>query len=279
MPTKTKIIKSAAPKQLISQNQKIPRIIWQTFKTDTVPQEMYRAAMSWIEYNPEYEYRFYDDQKCIALIKEHFDQKILEAYYQIEPGAFRADLWRYCALYTYGGVYADIDTVCKNPLSRLIKEEDEFISPFEVCLDYGIFNAFICTTSRHPFMKKVIDRAVEQILVSRSTKMFSIVGPGGLGISVNLELGRDEQYSIKPGRYSVNNFDFRILDRVHPKKIEDRKVINEDSVVLLNKYPEYFNNLESLAVPHWWRGTKYQEDIFFKIQRRISRLIKSFNKK
>ncbi len=42
---KTQIITSVSPKQLASQNQKIPRIISQTFKTATVPQEMFRALL------------------------------------------------------------------------------------------------------------------------------------------------------------------------------------------------------------------------------------------
>jgi hypothetical protein len=262
MSTKTKIIKSVAPKQLISQNQKIPRIIWQTFKTDTVPQEMYRAAMSWLEYNPEYEYRFFEDENCISFIKEHFDAKVLEAYYRIEPGAFRADLWRYCALYIYGGVYADIDTVCQSPLSKLIQEDDEFISPCATTSDYAIFNAFICTIPQHPFLKRTIERAADLILSNNPTKMFLIVGPSGLGISTNLELGRDEEHSFKPGKYQINNFNFHILDRIHTKEVKERKVINGDLTVFLPKYQEYLDNLEALGVPHWHRGSNYNQNLF-----------------
>jgi mannosyltransferase OCH1-like enzyme len=40
----------------------IPRVIVQTMKSPLVPTSMLRAVRSWIEQNPEYDYRFFDDR-------------------------------------------------------------------------------------------------------------------------------------------------------------------------------------------------------------------------
>ena len=64
------------PKFLSARNsseyeQKIPKIIWQTMKTNQVPLFMKNYADSWIELNPEYEYRFYDDNDIIDVFLQY----------------------------------------------------------------------------------------------------------------------------------------------------------------------------------------------------------------
>ena len=41
-------------------------------------------------------------------------------YDALETGVMRADMWRYTALYLYGGVYADVDIVAKPPIVELV---------------------------------------------------------------------------------------------------------------------------------------------------------------
>ena len=49
---------------------------------------------------------------CREFIKNNFDLDILNAYDILKPGAFKADLWRCCILYIYGGIYLDIKYGC-----------------------------------------------------------------------------------------------------------------------------------------------------------------------
>ena len=63
--------------------QKIPKIIWQTMKTSRVPVFMKNYADTWIRLNPEYEYRFHDDDDIIDFIKSDFPE-YLEGYIKIK---------------------------------------------------------------------------------------------------------------------------------------------------------------------------------------------------
>lgn len=144
--------------------QKIPRIIYQTNADHVVPGGMYKAIYSWIDNNPEYEYRYYTNDECRNLIADHFDKKILKAYDMLIPGAYKADLWRYCALYKYGGVYADSAMVNLVPLSEFITADDEFVAPIDCTYSGGIYNAFMASIPKHPLLRKVIDLTVERIL-------------------------------------------------------------------------------------------------------------------
>lgn len=64
--------------------------------------------------NPEFKHCLFDDTMCRNFIKEHFDDSVLWAFDKLKPGAYKADLWRYCVLYIHGGIYLDIKYRCAN---------------------------------------------------------------------------------------------------------------------------------------------------------------------
>lgn len=107
----------------------IPKIIHQTYKSQTLPAPIAPIVAELKDKNPDWEYRFYDDDAVLAYIKAHDDGRILDAYHRINPvyGAAKADLFRYLVLYHEGGVYLDIKSSCIYPLSEIIKSDDTFI--------------------------------------------------------------------------------------------------------------------------------------------------------
>ncbi len=107
--------------------QKIPKIIWQTMKANRVPAFMKSYADSWINLNPEYEYRFHDDNDIINFIKKDFPE-YLDGYCKLKYGASKADLWRYLIIYKYGGIYADMDCKCITPLKEWINPQSSFVT-------------------------------------------------------------------------------------------------------------------------------------------------------
>jgi hypothetical protein len=213
--------------------------------------------MSWVKYNQDYEYRFHDKNDRVQLIKNNFAEEVLQAYHLLDNGAFKADLWRYCVLYLHGGVYADIDTVCQRMLSKLIKNDDQFIvstSP----VNGAVFSAFLCTIPQHPFMKKLIDRAVELILSRSPIKQFAVVGPLGLGTAMNLTLGRDKEHIFEVGQYQVKDFCFRILRKIL-KRESVPCIMDGDEIVCLNKYEGYDQDLESMSITYWKKSERQKK--------------------
>jgi mannosyltransferase OCH1-like enzyme len=93
--------------------------IWQTWKRRNLPEpiEQYWNT-TFMPQNPEYERRVMDDADIDHFMRIHFGKtSVYRAFASIHPrlGAVRADLWRYCVLYLYGGVYVDADSaITKN---------------------------------------------------------------------------------------------------------------------------------------------------------------------
>jgi len=97
----------------------IPKNIFQTHKSKQYilgKSKILNAVLSWKNFQPEYNYFFYDDQSCDKFMREKMGGNVYRAYCRLPMAVMKADLWRYCIIYYYGGIYADTDTICKvNP--------------------------------------------------------------------------------------------------------------------------------------------------------------------
>lgn len=175
--------------------RKIPYNLFQTFKTKDVSPALQVFMDSWKEKNPAYAYRFYDDDMCDTFMKE-FDVRTWKAYRRIIPGAFKADLWRYCVLYKYGGVYVDVDTMCLGKIDDFLNDTTEFVTPVDLCDATGklLYNAFIAAAPGSKILRDCIDTIVHNVennIVPEDTIYFSACGV--LADCTNDFLGRDKQ--------------------------------------------------------------------------------------
>jgi mannosyltransferase OCH1-like enzyme len=83
----------------------IPKYIFQTWQENKLTKGMQNAVDSLTRENPSWTYSLFSDLERRKFIDEYFRKDILDAYDNLIPGAYRADLWRYCVLYVLGGVY------------------------------------------------------------------------------------------------------------------------------------------------------------------------------
>ncbi|WP_120500469.1 glycosyltransferase family 32 protein [Roseovarius sp. EL26] len=259
----------------------IPFIIHQTFETNDVTENMYNAAARWIDGNPDFEYRFYDKDDRRALIEAHFGSEQLAAYDKIRHGAFKADYWRYCALYLHGGVYADVDMYAQTPLLDLIEPEDHFIAAREPTLRHAVANGFICVTPKHPFIKAAMERATKRTLAQTGNfDGYMITGPGNLGMAINFAQGRNENTVHEIG---VNQIDarssYRLITMLPPLPDRPRCMVDGDTVILLTEYPEYRAELDQFGLKHWLNDPMYNGFIPRMLQSKVGRFLRKYVRK
>lgn len=120
---------SWAPAEAPACGRGIPPRIFQTFRRidGKVPTRMRQVMAGWAAREPELEHYFYDDEACRAMIAQYFDERILRAYDALVPTAYKADLWRACALLLYGGYYFDVKISVARGV-RLLREVDPGVS-------------------------------------------------------------------------------------------------------------------------------------------------------
>ncbi|RJP81961.1 MAG: hypothetical protein C4522_04390 [Desulfobacteraceae bacterium] len=145
--------------------QKIPKVIRQTMKSNHVPSIMKDFSDSWMENNPEYEYRFYDDDAVVNFIRSDFPQ-FLKGYQKIRYGASRADLWRYLVIYQFGGVYADLDCRCLFPLRTWINPDSEYVTQLGV--NHDICQWLIISVPKNPIFLRAAEKSIQNIENNRT---------------------------------------------------------------------------------------------------------------
>jgi hypothetical protein len=270
---------SLAPRISVETTQNIPRIIHQTFKTAEVTEGIFGTIGTWIDKNPEYTYEFYDDARMIDFIRNFdctgfsFSNKQLNAAFDlIKPGAGKADIFRYCVLYVYGGIYSDIDTECLVPLKDIIQEEDDIVI---------IINSW-CKTSIHhtcsqwsmiydkhnPIIKHTLELVIKSVSTRVPVDYFGTTFgelPRFTGAAVynkiffdamKIKINRIKNFSDLPEKVlSVNMFGYRYNIRfIHYGKNHYENPTYEMNCIpkfIRFKYKNYYNDLKKLGVSHW----------------------------
>ena len=139
----------------------IPLNIFQTWHSKTLPPLMTNAVNTIISVNPRFKYYLYDDNDCRDFIKNSFPENVLEAYDALIPGAYKADLWRYCILYKEGGIYLDIKYKPINQFKFInLTEKEHWVLDMD---NYGIYNALIVTRPGNSILLKAIEQIVENV--------------------------------------------------------------------------------------------------------------------
>ena len=156
----------------------IPKIIYQTWKDKNLSSNLLKIRDNIIKLNPDYKIILYDDKEIDEFIKLNFDEYVYNAYSKLNIGAARADFWRYCILYKFGGIYLDLDSEILKPLDELIDENDQAIVTREH--NKGCFNNWIMIFQKdHPILLETINNCCYNIINKTTDNIAQLTGPHG----------------------------------------------------------------------------------------------------
>jgi len=146
----------------------IPLTIYQTWYTKTLPPHMQKVVDQLKLQNPEFNYELYDDNDCREFIRLHFAPDVLHAYDTMIPGAYKADLWRYCILYKNGGIYMDIKLSCINGFKLIeLCESEHYVLDRDIRTIFTtptpIYNALMVCKKNNPFLLEAIHKIVKNV--------------------------------------------------------------------------------------------------------------------
>ncbi len=138
--------------------------IWNDERIEDMIPSLQAAVATWKTLNPDYEHVYYSMRAARQFIADNYDADVLEAFDTLIPGAYKADLFRYCELYKNGGFYVDIKLSCVIPMDTLL----ENISDCKQLLSLdiygnGILNGFFGLVSEHPLLLNCIKQCVSNV--------------------------------------------------------------------------------------------------------------------
>jgi mannosyltransferase OCH1-like enzyme len=145
-------------------NNDIPKVIYLSYKTKNIPEYIIPNIK---KIYPDYEIKLYDDNDCKQFLLDNYGQLYVDIFNFLKDGPIKADFWRICVLYKYGGIYFDLDLEHFKNLNEIIDADTDFVTIQTHC-KYTCFYknnlnpAIIVAKQNNKILKQCIDRYIEK---------------------------------------------------------------------------------------------------------------------
>ena len=151
----------------------IPKIIWQTYELEykDLPPLALECANSWQEKNPDWEYKYVSAKEREDFVLNNFNEDWYKIYKSYNSNIFKANLWRYLCLYINGGIYVDLDMLCKQPLNKWIDSELDFIV-FQDPPNEGYTESIFASSKNNLFLNNLLEEIKTQYNLKKEYKNF-----------------------------------------------------------------------------------------------------------
>lgn len=234
----------------VDDEYEIPRHIYQTWHSSSMPPKMEECVESVKRDNPDFEHHLFSDEDCRIFIEENFDEDVLNAYDSLIPGTFKADLWRYCVLYKNGGVYLDIKYKCNDGIRLRDLANDNFFAreyngEGTGLSDKPVYTGVMISKPKNPIFMKCIRRICRNV----KNKYYGRDNTEPTGPILVGSFFTDEEKSAMEYAYHESN------DVGHIRNIKT-------DVDILSWYPEYRSEQKTRSKTAYWKDMWIERKIY-----------------
>jgi mannosyltransferase OCH1-like enzyme len=140
----------------------IPKIIYMCYKN---LEDIQKYSVNWKTLNPDYDIKLFDNERCEKFLLEEYSQLHCDIFKYIKDGPIKADFWRVCVIYKYGGLYVDADIEPLVPLDEFIEKDSDFVTCVTDCNNINkspceLNPHFIMSKNNNEILKKCIDKYI-----------------------------------------------------------------------------------------------------------------------
>ena len=167
-----------------SENNNFPKNIFQTHESYDYIDSKYKtlnAMQTWMKYAYKFNYQFYTNEMCEEFIKNNFYYNVYQAYMKLPFNKMKANLWKYCIIYKYGGIYVNSNIICKFVPDYLIHDNTYLICAPDEDINY-LSEIIFAAPSNSPILKSIIDLVVERVLNKEIDEEYLITHYTGKGV-------------------------------------------------------------------------------------------------
>ena len=208
-------------------NSIIPKKLFTCWHTKELPPKMSENYQLLKDSNPEFQHFLFDENDCRNFIKNNFPINVLNAYESLVPCAYKSDLWRYCILYKYGGIYLDIKYKTVNGFKLIALTEKEYFVRDLDCSFKGVYNALIISLPGNNILLKCISQIVNNVKnKSYTSNCLAVTGPSLLST-----------YFTSNQRNNMELY----LETCNVENVINTFYICWNNNIILGKYKEYYD--------------------------------------
>lgn len=155
--------------------------IVQYWHSEEIPTEVRELTATFRDLNPGLHHMLFNEKDAGAFVAERFGKRELTAFRSCAVPAMQADYFRLCAVLELGGICADVDLLCIEPLQSLIDSAGRGLL-FENRHGHILNGFFVFPGSHHPLLRLTLDVATENIERRVSPKVHEVTGPWVLSL-------------------------------------------------------------------------------------------------
>jgi hypothetical protein len=152
------------------------KIIYITNKN--INDKLQNVKKEWEYLNPDYKVELYDDERCIELLEKYYGKKYCDIFNFIPDGPIKADFFRACIIYVFGGIYVDADIKPLIPLKDYLDDDLDLMT----CISYNYntcalpYNPQLIVAKKYSTELLNIINEYEKIYDNREKKSYSYWG-------------------------------------------------------------------------------------------------------
>jgi mannosyltransferase OCH1-like enzyme len=216
-------------------NNKIPKIIYQTYKDKNVPSIVKER---WMKLNPEYQYYLYDDDDCYNFLIKYYGKKHADFFkHKIKDGPIKSDFFRVCILYIFGGIYADIDIIPHVPIIEFLDSDTTLYT----CISHEQPNLnphFIGVTPKNILIKKCIDIYIKD----KINKSYDYLDYSITHIFYNILTKYLNNNNLKEGIYKQENQIIQLSQEICNNSYESCHIKNKGRNIMNSRDGNIYNS-------------------------------------
>lgn len=214
-------------------NNNIPKVIYLTHK-NKVPNYVIK---NWKRLNPEYEIKYYNDVDIRNFLKKYYPKSYLDYFnklnYHKGAGPIKADFWRICILYKFGGIYVDADIEPIEPIKTFLERDTDFLTCVTDKNNYPNPHILACK-SKDILLKECLNIYETKFNTNYSYWVHSITRIMKKAFKKYLNYKNIEK------NYYIGNYKVQILlEKTHNLQLKDVYCVYKNKKVLNNRYKEY----------------------------------------
>lgn len=217
----------------------IPKIIYFCNKT---LDKMKEYADNWKKINPEYDIKLYDNELCSKFLLDEYGQLYLDIFNYLTDGPIKADFWRICILYKYGGIYSDIDNQPLVPFNEFLESDIDFAtcSSYWDSMNFNFNPNFIVSTKNNIILKNCIDW-----YINKYNKKDTYDYWGWSIMKAFTDTLHLTNYKKEYGIYYLDNMKIQIIKECSGNNHYDAHNIYNNKRVFNNRYANWDSNTHS----------------------------------
>jgi GR25 family glycosyltransferase involved in LPS biosynthesis len=215
----------------VYENLNIPKVI---FMCDKKLDQIKIYSKNWEKLNPDYKVSLYDDDMCKKMLSSNYPSLYLDIFNYLKDGPIKADFWRLCVLYLYGGVYVDADIEPLIPIKDFLEVNANFVIVSTYEKEYKFNPNFIMCKKNDKIIKDCIDWYINKYNNKEPYEYWkwSIVNAFN-------DTFHFKNFNKNFGLYNDTNKKIQILQQVKNKYKKDDYVIYNNILVFNDRYKNY----------------------------------------